>query len=250
VSVPPSRLVVRSLKIVVFLVLVTSLIVIAQPSFVFAVLERLFPRILWRVQTSQPLVALTFDDGPHPVYTPQVLDLLARHRAHATFFLIGGRAAERPELVSRIRAEGHEIGNHWWYDVSTRRASLPEYLDWLGRTEAVLGIETASPKLFRPPGGRISSAQLTATLERGYVCVLGSAYPYDPKHPPAAYIRWLVSKNLAPGAIVILHDGIRDPSRTLEALPGILEAGEAKGLRFASVGELRRSRTSIDRSAH
>ena len=222
--------------------------VAVQPPVVFRVLERLFPRILWRVETSQPLVALTFDDGPSPTFTPQVLDILARHGAHATFFLIGGRALARPDLVARIRADGHEVGNHWWKDVSTRRASVPEYLELLRRTEDVLGLVDASPKLFRPPGGRIKPAQLTATLERGYVCVLGSAYPYDPTHPPAAYIRWLVSKNLEPGAIVILHDGIRDPSRSIEALPGILEAGSAKGLRFVSVGDLLKARTSFDPS--
>ena len=238
----------RALVAALFLAGVAVLVVVVQPTFVFAILERLFPRILWRVETTQPLVALTFDDGPHPVYTPQVLDILARHGAHATFFLIGGRATERPEVVARIRAEGHEIGNHWWYDVSTRRASVPEYLELLGKTEDVLRIGAATPKLFRPPGGRIKSAQLAAALERGYVCVLGSAYPYDPAHPPAAYIRWLVSKNLAPGAIVILHDGIRDPSRTIEALPGILDAGKAKGLQFVSVGELLRGRTPFDRA--
>jgi peptidoglycan/xylan/chitin deacetylase (PgdA/CDA1 family) len=143
---------------------------------------------------------------------------------------------ERPEVVARIRAEGHEIGNHWWYDVSTRRASVPEFLELLGRSEDALQLAGSGPRLFRPPGGRIQPAQLTAALERGYVCVLGSAYPYDPTRPPAAYIRWLVSKNLAPGAIVILHDGIRDPSRTVEALPAILGAGRSKGLRL-SVGE-------------
>ena len=68
--------------------------------------------------------------------------------------------------------------------------------------------------------------------------MLGSAYPHDPSHPPVAYIEWLVEKNLVPGAIVILHDGIADPSRTLEALPRILAAGKDRGLRFVSVGAL------------
>ena len=85
----------------------------------------------------------------------------------------------------------------------------------------------------------IRPAQIDAAQARGYVAVLGSAYPYDPKRPPAVFIRWLVSKNLAPGAIVILHDGGGDRSRTVAALPGILEAGRDKGLRFVTVGELR-----------
>ena len=76
--------------------------------------------------------------------------------------------------------------------------------------------------------------------------MLGSAYPFDPSHPSARYIRWLVSKNLAPGVIVILHDGIADPSRSLAALEDILTAGEQKGLRFVTVGELlATSRTTV-----
>ncbi|MBI1894513.1 MAG: polysaccharide deacetylase family protein, partial [Candidatus Rokubacteria bacterium] len=71
------------------------------------------PGLVWRVPTADPLVALSFDDGPHPTYTPQVLAILARHDAHATFFLIGERAAANPHLVARIRAGHHEVGNHY-----------------------------------------------------------------------------------------------------------------------------------------
>jgi hypothetical protein len=72
--------------------------------------------------------------------------------------------------------------------------------------------------------------------------ILGSAYPYDGSHPPPAYIRWLVTKNLAPGVIIILHDGIADPSRMIAALDSILVSGERKGLRFVTVGGLLRAR--------
>ena len=80
--------------------------------------------------------------------------------------------------------------------------------------------------------------QLKRARQLGYTCVLGSAYPHDPAHPPVGYIRWLVKKNLVPGAIVILHDGIADPSRGIEALPDILIAGRERGLQFVTVGVL------------
>jgi len=83
-----------------------------------------------------------------------------------------------------------------------------------------------------------SHTQIKLARERGYTCVLGCAYPHDPMHPPVWYIRWLVEKNLVPGAIVILHDGISDAKRSLQALPHILAAGQKKGLRFVSIGEL------------
>jgi peptidoglycan/xylan/chitin deacetylase (PgdA/CDA1 family) len=208
-----------------------------QPLWAFDVLSRIFPRLLWRVNTSQPLVALTFDDGPARDHTTQVLDILARHGAHATFFLIGNRAAADPGLVATLREAGHEVGNHYLTVHSTLGASDEEFVTNLSRTGVILGMR-GPLKLFRPPGGRIRSSQLTLAEAHGYRIVLGSAYPYDPAHPPAAYIRWLIVKNLAPGVIVILHDGIADPSRMIAALDAVLSDGEKRGFRFVTVGEL------------
>lgn len=94
-------------------------LVIVQPLWLPHGLARAFPGIVWQVDTDQPIVALTFDDGPDPIYTPQVLELLERYNVHATFFLIGKHARQYPELVARIRANGHEIGNHT--DTKARR---------------------------------------------------------------------------------------------------------------------------------
>jgi peptidoglycan/xylan/chitin deacetylase (PgdA/CDA1 family) len=218
---------------------IAAAIVLYQPLWTFKVLARAFPRILWRVETSEPLVALTFDDGPAPGNTPAVLSILARHHAQATFFMIGDRAVAYPRLVDEVRRAGHEVGNHYYTIRSTQRASDDDFLANLRKAEAVLDLGV--PKLFRPPGGIARSSQLRLAAANGYTCVLGSAYPYDPSHPPTAYIRWLVSKNLAPGVIVILHDGIANPSRSIAALESILSAGEQKGLRFVSVGELLRA---------
>jgi peptidoglycan/xylan/chitin deacetylase (PgdA/CDA1 family) len=212
-------------------------LVVVQPLWVFDVLGKVAPRIVWRVETSQPLVALSFDDGPAPEATPQVLALLAHHHARATFFLIGERARAYPGLVSAIRRGGHEVGNHSDGRRPLLRASEQAFLESLLRAERALGLR-GKAKLYRPPSGLVSPGQLTLLAARRYRCVLGSAYPYDPWRPSITYIRWLVDKNLAPGTIVILHDGIPDPSRSLAALEGILEAGEEKGLRFVTVGEL------------
>ena len=182
-------------------------------------------------------IALSFDDGPSSAHTPRVLEILARHRARATFFLIGERAAQQPELVARLRASGHEIGNHSISIRSTLNVPEAAFVEALLRTERILGLEGRG-KLFRPPGGRIRPRQLQVAAEHGYRVVLGSAYPYDGGHPPAAYIRWVVTKNLAPGVIVILHDGIPDPTRMISVLDSILTDGERKGCRFVTVGEL------------
>jgi peptidoglycan/xylan/chitin deacetylase (PgdA/CDA1 family) len=214
-----------------------QLIYWTEPSCAFSLLERLTPRLVYRVQTDRPLVALSFDDGPHATFTPQVLDILERHGAKATFFLIGERALRHPDLVARIKDAGHEVGNHYFMDGATLGHSEADFLGYLERTERAVGI-ARQPKLFRPPGGVAWPGQLALAQSRGYVCVLGSAYPHDPAHPPVWYIRWLTTKNLAPGAIVILHDGIADPTRSIAALPAILAAGHTKGLRFVSIGTL------------
>jgi peptidoglycan/xylan/chitin deacetylase (PgdA/CDA1 family) len=210
---------------------------LVQPLWAVGLAARVAPGIVWRVETSQPLVALTFDDGPAPGHTSVVLDLLARHEAHATFFMIGERAEAHPDLVKAVRERGHEIGNHAFTGRRTVRLSEDELLADLRRTDEVLQLP-GPERLYRPPSGLITPSQLTLVREHGYRCVLGSAYPFDPAHPPSDYIRWLVVKNLEPGVIVILHDGIPDPSRMLAALDDILAAGRQKGLRFVTVSEL------------
>ncbi|HXX20161.1 MAG TPA: polysaccharide deacetylase family protein [Candidatus Acidoferrum sp.] len=208
-----------------------------QPLAVVPVLERLTPNITYRVRTHLPLVALSFDDGPHPVFTPQVLEILRRHEAKATFFLIGERALRYPELVARIKAEGHEVANHYLKNGPLLAHSDADFLRHLEETDRAIGL-FEGPKLFRAPGGVARSRQLKLARERGYTPVLGCAYPHDPMHPPVWYIRWLIERNLRPGTIVILHDGITNPSRSIEALPHILQAGCDRGLRFLSIGGL------------
>jgi peptidoglycan-N-acetylglucosamine deacetylase len=228
-------------------VIVTSIALLAIALFVFwvepiavlGVFERLAPNVTFRIPTHHPWVALSFDDGPHPVFTPQILEILQQYDAKATFFLIGERARRHPDLVARIRAAGHEVGNHYFTNGLTLHHSDADFLHYLEQTESELEI-TTRPKLFRPPGGVASPKQIRLARNKGYECVLGCAYPHDPMHPPVRYIQWLIEKNLVPGTIVILHDGISDPTRSIRALPHILAAGRERGLRFVSIGDLKR----------
>ena len=212
----------------------------AEPLSMLGLFEWVTPEIVYRVRTELPEAALSFDDGPHPVFTPQVLDILKEHDANATFFLIGERAARYPELVARIKAEGHEIGNHYIRDGATLGHSDDAFLGNLLETEKILGL-AGGTKLFRAPGGLAWPRQLRLARAKGYTCVLGCAYPHDPMRPPVGYMHWLIRKNLRPGTIVILHDGISDARKSVQVLPDVLAAGREKGLRFVRVAELMRA---------
>jgi peptidoglycan/xylan/chitin deacetylase (PgdA/CDA1 family) len=221
------------------LVAVVLVVIFVQPLAAVSVLERLTPQVTYRVRTKLPLIALSFDDGPHPIYTPQVLEILKLHGAKATFFLIGDRAWRHPEIVARIKADGHEVGNHYQYfrHGLVLLHSDAVFVRNLEDVQRTLGLGDGQ-KVFRAPGGLARSSQLRLARDRGYTCALGCAYPHDPAHPPLQYIRWLIEKNLAPGTIVILHDGIPDPTRAIQALPHILAEGRKRGLTFVSIGEL------------
>jgi peptidoglycan/xylan/chitin deacetylase (PgdA/CDA1 family) len=245
---------------------VVVLVLVWMPLWAVRAVSKAFPGTIWMAKTGEPLAAITFDDGPDPVYTPQVLDILKRHNARATFFLMGERARHYPELVARIRAEGHEIGNHTDSEKTTLYMSTERFEKSLLRAEETLRMKreveeakevkevgdsrkstpvsstsSASPtslKFLRPAGGLIRPAQLRAAREHGYTVVMGSAYGWDPVRPPAAYIRWAIAKNLRPGAIAILHDAGGNRSNSVAALEGILAEGERKGLRWVTLSEL------------
>ncbi len=230
----PRRKAMIALAVFAGLVLLLAL----QPTAAIDLLARVFPGSLWRVNTSEPLVALTFDDGPDPVYTPQVLAILARHDIRATFFLVGKNAQQHPGLVEQIRQAGHGIGNHTGTMATTFFLPTEAFEEDLLRTETTLGINSSWPKFFRPAGGWIRPAQLSRAKSLGYTCVLGSAYAYDPYRPPVAYIRWAVVKNLRLGVIVVLHDSGGNRSNTIAALEGILAAAQTRRLRWITLSEL------------
>jgi len=249
------------------LILIALYVFFVEPLWMVPVLERLTPNILYRIGTTKPLVALSFDDGPNPQFTPQVLELLRQNDARATFFLIGERAEGNPELLRRILADGNEVGNHWCRDGTVLWQSEKGFIEGLERTERAIEEEknltqrmqreehrdgkgsemqtTAkaassrrTSKLFRPPRGVARPSELRLAKERGYTSVLGCAYPHDPMKTPVWYQRWLIEKNLAPGTIVILHDGIKNPTRSIETLRHVLAEGKRRGFKFVSVGEL------------
>ncbi|MFI6761628.1 polysaccharide deacetylase family protein [Micromonospora sp. NPDC050417] len=185
-----------------------------------------------------PGVALTIDDGPHPQWTPRMLDLLDRHQVRATFFLIGDRVRERPELVRRIVAAGHAIGNHSMSHPQPFAALAPPRLRAeIARTQAE--IEDAvglRPALFRAPGGNWSPDVLRATAEIGLTAIDWTVNPSDWRSPGVSRIIRSLSRG-RPGQVLLCHDGGGDRSQTVEALDTVLPRMLDRGLRFVIPGD-------------
>jgi peptidoglycan/xylan/chitin deacetylase (PgdA/CDA1 family) len=205
---------------------------------------------LARVATREPVVALTFDDGPDPAWTPQVLARLEAHGARGTFFMLGVRAEAHPELVARALAGGHAVANHSWDHPSFPRLTALAR-DWeLSRCQAALaaaGDAASAARLFRPPFGEQSVRSLRAARRAGYTVVTWDVVAEDWRDDPPDLLQARVMRRLRRGSIVVFHDSLyladeeryRDRTPLLQALDRLL--GELAGtLRFVTVPELLR----------
>jgi len=159
-------------------------------------------------------LALTFDDGPNPAFTPRLLDILARRDVHATFFLVGSYAQAQPALVRQIVAAGHQIGNHSWSHLNLARASASQIEEQLSRSSQTLEQITGAPvRYFRPPFGARRPEVLRAARRLGMVPVLWNAMTSDWKNPSADSIAQRLMRKIDRlerhdrAAIIVLHDG-------------------------------------------
>lgn len=188
-------------------------------------------------------VALTFDDGPHPGSTDQLLDILSECAAKATFFCVGSNALRHPQLTRRIEAEGHRVGSHSLTHPHPAqmplRALASDYSAGRQALEEVLGHEVA---LFRPPHGHLNFAQAALLRRQRFHSWLWDVDPQDwIPNVSAQSITSLVSNRAVPGSVVLLHDWVEQPmslaatdrTATLEAVPIIVRNLRARGLSFS-----------------
>lgn len=178
-----------------------------------------------RLTTGTPEIALTFDDGPDEVWTPQVLALLRDYGVRATFCMIGAKAARYPQLVRDVVADGHTLCNHSWsHDVWLGLRDEPTVLADLKRTNAALAAAapTARISYYRQPGGNWTATLVAAARRLGMTSLHWRVDPHDWRNGPSYRIAADVTTQAAPGSIVLLHDGGGDRARTLSALRTIL----------------------------
>ena len=167
--------------------------------------------VLCSIATAERRVALTFDDGPHPEFTPQVLVILNRHQAHATFFMVGQAAQQYPELVRQVGEAGHAIGGHSWDHCSFRRLSGHERRRQMRACQEVLA--PYGFPLVRPPYGEQSVAARLDAFRMGYEVVGWTFDVGDWYEPDASLMADRLVEWLQPGSVVLLHDALFDQSK-------------------------------------
>jgi len=185
-------------------------------------------------------IALTFDDGPHEAYTPEILDILREYGVKATFFIVGKNCEEHPELAARIIDEGHEVGNHTYSHLpNIAKADEDTIMRELLRVEDTLHeLRGYRPRLFRPPGGVYNVTLDRVATQLNYTAVLWNVDTHDWRCPPSPKIATEVIKKVKPGYIVLMHDYVMGKSNTPAALRIFLPRLIELGYRFVTVSEL------------
>jgi peptidoglycan/xylan/chitin deacetylase (PgdA/CDA1 family) len=195
------------------------------------------PATYAQARVDQPYIAMTFDDGPSAENTPRLLEMLKQRNIKATFFLIGQNVVSNPDLVRRILAEGHEIGNHSWTHPQLSKLSDDRVTAEITQTQdAIKDASGFTPTLLRPPYGAITPRQREWIENRfGLNIILWSVDPFDWKRPGASVITQRILSQTRPGAIILSHDIHK---QTVDAMPATLDALIAKGYKFATVSQL------------
>ena len=181
-------------------------------------------------------IALTFDDGPHPQFTPRLLAILKEYDVKATFFLVGEKAEEAPYLVKAEAAEGHCIGNHTYHHVNLTKIPS-EYVatEIKACGEVLEKITGQAPHLFRPPGGDFNAEVALVPSTLGYAMVLWTDDPGDYASPGSQVILERTLKHATNGGIILLHDGI---PQTMDILPQLITTLRAEGYQFVTIDEM------------
>lgn len=197
--------------------------------------------IISEVNTEKKVVALTFDDGPHPENTTLVLDNLKKHNAKATFFVLGTNIKKYPTLIKRIVAEGHEIGNHSYSHANFNNLELNLMKEEIVKTNKLIEEFTKQKCIFfRPPGGYLSYALVDISRKENITIAYWS-YIQDSKDwqgHSASKIAQHIVKNIKPGQIIILHDGPPNGYETAKSIDILISDLKKDGYEFVTMSEL------------
>ncbi|MBD2387877.1 polysaccharide deacetylase family protein [Cylindrospermum sp. FACHB-282] len=200
---------------------------------IYRLLQPSFPNCLWGGDGNKKAIALTFDDGPHPQYTPQVLAVLDRYQIPASFFWLGACVNRSPEIAASVCDRGHWIGLHGYDHRSFPMLSPTDLKDSLEKTQAAIyhacNIQPEQVRDVRPPNGLFTPATLKLLLQWNYRAVMWSVVPEDWVRPGVTTVVQRVLQQVKNGSLIVLHDGVcggEDVAATIEILiPQLLRQG-------------------------
>jgi peptidoglycan/xylan/chitin deacetylase (PgdA/CDA1 family) len=184
-------------------------------------------------------IALTFDDGPNPFYTPQVLSILQRFKVPGTFFCIGRQIAANRAIVQRVVQAGEEIGDHTWDHPNLTLMSVPAIRAQMEDTATAIQWATGRrPDLFRAPYGAMNNIVLTQAAQLGFVTIAWSVDTEDWQRRGVASIVSIALNDATNGSIILMHDGGGNRSQTVQALPQIITALRERGYKLVTISRL------------
>nr|WP_255427155.1 polysaccharide deacetylase family protein [Sphaerospermopsis sp. LEGE 00249] len=187
---------------------------------------------------NQKVIALTFDDGPWPKSTAQVLDILKKNNIPGTFFVVGQNVKNYPDLTRRIVAEGHSIANHTWHHWYHHMNAQAAAYEVANTTDIIFKTTGVKSGLFRPPGGIMTNGVVSYARNNKYAIIMWSSDSIDYSRPAVPRLINNIFKSAKPGGIVLMHDGGGDRTHTVQALPEIISRFRKQGYKFVTVPEL------------
>ncbi|MDG1348919.1 MAG: polysaccharide deacetylase family protein [Flavobacteriales bacterium] len=193
-------------------------------------IQALFPSLVWRKETLNKEIWLTFDDGPEPEVTPWILSVLKKENITATFFLVGEQIEEFPELVGAIIKEGHTIANHSYSHKNGWLCTKEKYIADIEKCQELM----PNNKLYRPPYGKITKAQITLLKEK-YKIILWDVLSWDfQQNTSPERVQGNILKNTKEGSIIVLHNNQKSHKNLFPILEDTIQKLKEKGFSFSA----------------
>ena len=199
-------------------------------------IQWLYPGVTWKKKKGEKLLYLTFDDGPVPEATPEILQILNDKSIKATFFCVGDNVVKHPEIFTSIIRDGHAVGNHTYNHLNGWKTSSDHYLDNVMKCKNVMDRQNVKSGLFRPPYGKIQRRQIASLKKENFNIIMWDVLSgdFDKELDHRDCLKKTI-KATTDGSIIIFHDSIKAIEKVRKVLPLYIEYFQNKGYSFASL---------------